>query len=299
MVVATRLRAAFSGAGLLAELTGGVRYLDFLRALAQRMEADWAGVLADLEELRRRLFVRDGLTLNVTALPEQRDQTKALAEKLAQSFVRQGLAPDAAPDLSSLSFAAPAAEALLLPAQVNYTGKGVNLFDCGYVWHGSAAVILKFLRTGYLWEKVRVQGGAYGCMCGLDRLSGALYMVSYRDPGILPTLSVYDGTARYLQDHAPTREELNASIVGAIGELDAYLLPDAKGAAALTRRLCADTVERRQRLREEMLSTTPAHFREFGGALEAFTGQGILCVLGGNALEKLAAERGWTAHRVL
>ncbi len=299
MVVATRLRAAFSGAGLLAELTGGVSYLGYLRSLAQRLESDWAGVLADLEELRRRVFIRDGLTLNVTALPEQRGQAAELAGKLAESFARQGRAPGAAPALDSLALPPLAAEALLLPAQVNYTGKGVNLFEHGYRWHGSAAVILKFLRTGYLWEKVRVQGGAYGCMCGLDRMNGAFYMVSYRDPNILPTLSIYDGAARYLQRHNLTREELNASIVGAIGELDAYLLPDAKGAAALGRRLCEDTQDRRQRLRDEILSASPAHFKAFGEALEAFAGQGRICALGGNALERTAAERGWTVNRVL
>jgi hypothetical protein len=182
---------------------------------------------------------------------------------------------------------------------VNYLGKGVNLFDSGYTWHGSAAVILKHLRTGYLWDKVRVQGGAYGCMCGLDRMSGALYMVSYRDPNILRTLETYDTAGAHLARRAVPQEELSAAIVGAIGELDAYMLPDAKGAAAFTRYLCADTEEIRQRLREEILGTTSAHFKEFGEALAALSKQGRICALGGNSLERVARDKGWAIEKLL
>ncbi len=294
MVVATRLRAALSGTGWLSDQTGGIGYLTFLRGLVARLENDWPGVLADLEALRSLIFTRGGLILNITALPEQQAPLGQLAGSLARSFASGESAPQAWETAASVP-----AEALLLPAQVNYVGKGINLFDAGYSWHGSASVILKFLRTGYLWEKVRVQGGAYGCMCGLDRMSGAFFMVSYRDPNVLPTLDVYDKAAAYLQSHPLTRAELDAAIVGAIGELDTYLLPDAKGAAALTRHLAADTEERRQRLRDEILSTSQDHVRQFGKALEAFRDRGLICALGGNALERAAKDRGWETRKVL
>lgn len=48
-------------------------------------------------------------------------------------------------------------------------GKAANIYDQGYVYHGSASVILRYLRMGYLWERVRVRGGAYGAFCNLDR----------------------------------------------------------------------------------------------------------------------------------
>ena len=296
MVVATRLRAALSGAGMLAECTGGINALASIRSLAARIENDWAGVLQDLELLRRLIIHRAGLALNLTATEKQRDQLQRLALAMANSL------PDQSVDGASSwqeSLATPQAEALLLPAQVNYVGKGINLFDAGYEWHGSAAVILKHLRTGYLWEKVRVQGGAYGCVCGLDRMNGAFVMVSYRDPNVLRTLEVYDAAAACLAANAPGREELDAAIVGAIGELDSYMLPDAKGSAAFARSLCGDTEELRAKLREEILATTPEHFIQFGQALEAFSQKARICVLGGSAVEKVAADKGWHIERVL
>ncbi|MDR2124897.1 MAG: insulinase family protein [Desulfovibrio sp.] len=203
-------------------------------------------------------------------------------------------APVRVPDASL-----PEREALLMPVQVNYTGKGVNLFDAGYVYGGSAQVVLKHLRAGYLWDRVRVQGGAYGCLCALERASGALVAVSYRDPNILPTLDVFDAAAQYLAESPPSRAELEKAVIGAIGELDVYLLPDAKGRTAFARALGADDEERRGRMREEILSTTRKDFTDFAAALEALKNRGRVCVLGGPALERTAAEQGWTVLKVL
>ena len=61
-------------------------------------------------------------------------------------------------------------EGLAIPAQVNYVGKGANLRALGFEMTGASSVVLKFLNTTYLWDKVRVQGGAYGGGSGLDPL---------------------------------------------------------------------------------------------------------------------------------
>ena len=90
---------------------------------------------------------------------------------------------------------------------------------------------------GWLWDQVRVQGGAYGAFCALDRMSGSLALVSYRDPNVEKTLATYDATADYLRKLDLSDRDLTLAIVGAIGDLDTYLLPDARGAASLSRHL--------------------------------------------------------------
>jgi len=299
MVVAARLKAGFSGTGLLGERTGGVSYLLYLRELAEKTEKEWPAVLAALNDLRKALFFRSNLVFNITGMKEQQAPLCHHAAHFARALP-PGEREGAGETLVRLSpRILPAGEGLVLPAQVNYVGKGMNLFQHGYTWHGSAQVIIKHLRTGYLWERVRVQGGAYGCLCGLDRATGAFYMVSYRDPAVLPTLGVFDAAGAYLQKNLPSGAALEAAIVGAVGELDAHLLPDAKGRMAFTRRLSGDTDELRQQVREEILGATARHFREFGEALEAFSAKGHVCALGGKAVERVAAEGGWTSVAVL
>jgi Zn-dependent M16 (insulinase) family peptidase len=85
---------------------------------------------------------------------------------------------------------------------------------------------------------------------------------------------------------------LTKSIIGVIGELDAYLLPDAKGWTSLTRHLIGYTEEMRQQLRDEVLGTTAKDFRAFAEALEYVKKDGQVVVLGSaEALEKANKER--------
>lgn len=53
--------------------------------------------------------------------------------------------------------------------------------------------------------------------------------LSYRDPNLLKTLDVYDGTGDFLRELEIDDDTLTKSIIGTIGDVDAYQLPDAKG----------------------------------------------------------------------
>ncbi len=288
-VVSSRLRGRLSRTGYLGELTGGVSYLLFIRELVEKIEKDWKGVLKSLEVLADEIFCSSRLCMNVTALDEQKTALMDMCSGFAASLPAGSPAVPLAADL----LAGPRAEAFIVPAQVNYVGKGINLCDHGYKWHGSSLVIMKQLRTGYLWEKVRVQGGAYGAMCSFDRMNGSFVLVSYRDPNILPTLAVYDGAADYLRRARFSQSDLNAAIVGAIGEIDSYMLPDAKGSASFARHLIGDTEQARQKMRDEALSTTADHFRQFGEALADYAAKGAIAALGGQALARAAEENNW------
>lgn len=94
-------------------------------------------------------------------------------------------------------FGKPACHTLLIGCaalQVNYVGKAANLYeDAGYKLHGSAYVINKYLGTTWLWDRVRVSGGAYGGFSDFDSHSGMFTYLSYRDPNLLKTVDNYDG----------------------------------------------------------------------------------------------------------
>jgi Zn-dependent M16 (insulinase) family peptidase len=137
-----------------------------------------------------------------------------------------------------------------------------------------------------------VQGGAYGGHCSFDRYSGGFTFVSYRDPNLLATLDVYDRTAAFLRGAELDRAELTRNIVGTIGEVDTYRLPDAKGYASMQRHLIGDTDEARQRMREEILATTAADLRNFADAMGEVAAHGRVAVLGSEqAIEGANSER--------
>jgi presequence protease len=137
-----------------------------------------------------------------------------------------------------------------------------------------------------------VQGGAYGGQCMFDRYSGGFTFVSYRDPNLLATLDIYDRTADFLRNADLSDAELTRNIIGTIGEVDTYRLPDAKGFAAMQRHLIGDTDEARQRMRDEILSTTAAELRNFAGAMMEVASHGRIAVLGSEqAIEGANKER--------
>jgi len=184
---------------------------------------------------------------------------------------------------------APRFEALAIPASVNYVGKGANLYRLGFKPSGAAHVVVKYLRTTWLWDKVRVQGGAYGGFCTLDHRSGNFTFLSYRDHR---TLDIYDQTPAFLKRAEPDESELTRSIIGTIGDIDAYQLPDAKGFTSMQRYLAGESDDIRQRRRDEILGASVADFRDFANILAELTAQGQVVVLGSEpAIEAVNARR--------
>jgi len=261
---------------------GGLSYLEYIRELAKRVESNWEGVQSDLEKIRHIILQRSGTIMNLTgddrALAAAADHVEDLLGALPVTAAVAGSS-------SSWSGALPRVnEALVVPTQVNYVGKAANLYqDAGYKLSGSAYVIEKHLGTSWLWDKVRVVGGAYGGFCSFDSHSGMFTYLSYRDPNLLDTLTCYDGTVDFLRSLDLDKDALTKAIIGTMGDIDAYQLPDSKGYAALSRYLLGVTDEERQERREQVLGTTLADFKAFADVLEVARGDAARVVAVTNA----------------
>jgi hypothetical protein len=286
-VVNSRLRARFNEADWAAEQINGLENLFFVRQLAEEIDKDWDSVLGKLETVRRLLVNRTSMVANVTLDASAWDSFKPQLASLIEALPSIQAAPAKwLPAISTKN------EGLTIPAQVNYVGKGANLYKLGYEPDGSVNVINNYLGTTWLWEKVRVQGGAYGGFSQFDSTSGTFTFLSYRDPNILPTLENYDNTVKFLRDLNLSAAELTKSIIGTIGDLDAYLLPDAKGWTSMLRHLTNYTDDKRQQIRDEVLGTTVQDFKQFANILEQLNAKGEVVVLGSaDAIEKANKER--------
>jgi len=291
--VSLRIKSHFSESDWFGEQVSGIRYLFFLRDLVRKVDEDWPAVLRDLESVRSLLIDGGNMIVNVTC--DAGDWGRV--EGQLRDFVRE-LPQNPRGALQPVSWqrqTSPLFEGMSIPSQVNYVGKGMNIFDLGHGSHGSALVATGYLRTTWLWERVRVQGGAYGAFSQLDRHSGTLVFVSYRDPNLQSTLDIFDRSGEFLRGDSLNDDEISKAIVGTIGQLDTYLLPDAKGYKSMLRFLKGETEEDRQRLREEVLATTSADFKAFAGVLDDLKERGIVKVLGSDrAIQASMADKpGW------
>ncbi|MDM8526966.1 insulinase family protein [Anaerolineales bacterium HSG24] len=276
--VNTRIRARFSEAGWLNEHIGGVSYLFFLRRLVDEVENDWPGVVAKLERIRQIVINRNAALCNITIDADNWHQIEPKLTDFMDSLPAQPYQP-AKWDRSEYPIVA--AEGLTAAgAQINYVGKAVNLYDLGYQFHGSMSVINNYLQTTYLWEKVRIQGGAYGAFSSFDKNSGVFSYLSYRDPNLLETLTTYDQADQFLRHLNLNEDQLTKSIIGVIGNIDTYRLPDAKGYMSMIRHLLNYSEAEHQQYREEILATTTDHFHALAEVLAEANKVGLVALLG-------------------
>ncbi|KAL8210466.1 hypothetical protein R6Q57_004903 [Mikania cordata] len=272
ILAAARLNAKLNHAGWIAEQMGGISYLEFLKDIEAKIEDKWSEISMSLEEIRGVLLSKNSCLINLTS--------DAQNLKNAEKFIRKFL--DFLPTDSLLTTSPSNAlhlsenEAFTIPTQVNYVGKAANIYDAGYQLRGSAYVIAKYISNTWLWDNIRVSGGAFGGFCDFNTRSGVLSFLSYRDPNLLKTLNVYDGTSDFLRQLEMDEDTLKKAIIGTIGDLDSYQLPDAKGYTSLLRYLSGVSEEERQMRREEVLSTRSSDFKKFADAVHTIKDKGVI-----------------------
>ena len=271
---AARANAYFSSAAVASSAMSGLEYYLFLRELLDSWERRSTELPGRLADLAARVFVSGAVTVSFTGAREDR-------ERFWEAGGGLGLAPGE-PGVPRLVVPAPAPrnEAFLIPSDVSYVvrGCGRSAQDDGTI--GCWQVATRALSYDYLWNEVRVKGGAYGC--GFRRTSEGLRAFwSFRDPSIDATLARYDGAAAWLESWDGTPDELEGYVVATVAAHDAPVKPRQMARRQDVARFGGKPAGWRDAVRAEELATGADDLRRLAGALadpDAPTG---VCVFGG------------------
>ena len=288
----SHLSAQFTLAGGVSERLGGLSQLVTMRAALAEAQSDWPSLLERLERMRSALLTADGAVINLSADDSSLASASSRVPELLERVGASGAAMTSSPkgwrwSASGGGVLLPSYDGLTVGTQVNYVAKAAPIYAPGEVVPGSASVITKYLRTAYLWDAVRVQGGAYGCALGFSRFSGVASFSSYRDPNVALTLDNYDGTGAFLRANPLGPAELSKAIIGAVGELDAPESVDGRGYSSMVRHMLGITQEDRQNWRDQVLGTTAADFVDFADRIDTVANEGSVAVV---ASERAIAE---------
>lgn len=275
VVVFKRLFSYFSPAGKYTEILTGLEFYKFLSVLEKNFDSMADEIVQNLCEVSKDIFSKKNLIVGLT-LPEEdyskfiEDFTGLLSSMDAESVEHQNYVFNLHQDN----------EGFLTPGKVQYAAKGYNYLKLGYKYSGGLQVLETIAGYGYLWNHVRVVGGAYGAFIGFER-DGNMYMASYRDPNLKETLSVYDNTGDYLKGFNAGDREMTKYIIGTISKLDYPLTPSMKGDRAVEYYLTHVTHDDLQRERDEVLTATSSVIRNFAPLVDDVMKQDYFCVLGG------------------
>ena len=229
------------------------------------------------------MFTRDNTLVNVTLEGKDYPKIKKNIDALMEVI------PDRSNEVAQWDLApVPNDEGFLTASTVQYVGKGANLYDLGFEYTGSFGALKSLLSTGFLWEKVRMQGGAYGSSNSFDFYTGDFGLVSYRDPNLTETLEIYDQIADYLSNLDLPEEEMKKLIIGCMGRLDPPLSPDRKGSSSMVDHLTGRTHALRQKFREELLATRLEDIKAYSDLFQKIKETGRVCVLGNEEKVKKA-----------
>ncbi len=251
-----------------------VRFLHSFAAKPEKM----LSVLRDTaQKMMKDTIVRNRAALSLTA-----EETESCEVFL--SWLPEG---DKVDEYRSFSAKGARRQGYRVPAQVGFAARGYRLSELsGMPFHGSLYLLSNILTYSYLWNKVRVQGGAYGCGFHADRY-GNLFSMSYRDPTPGLTLNVDSGASAFLREFLAGGESMDKYIISTLNDLNPLLSAREKGAVADSRYFSGHTRDEAEKLRKEILYAGPETLEKAFELLDTFAKQGAVCVVGpGELLEK-------------
>ncbi|HYW81793.1 MAG TPA: insulinase family protein, partial [Spirochaetia bacterium] len=237
----------------------GITQLLFLESLVDGIDAGLPRIAERLEEIRRTLLVRPRLIANATAGKDSFDQVALAVDAIAAACaarlpaVRPGSEPPQ-PAARARQLENIRAESFLASASVGYIARAVPGFFYDHPMSGAGAVLGHLLSTGYLWEKVRMEGGAYGAFSYPRNTDGLFLFGSYRDPHITHTLHAFRDGLQLMEKGDLPDTEVEKAIIGTIGREDRPIDPGEKGFVSLQRRLHGVTDAARQARRDGLLA---------------------------------------------
>ena len=298
--IKSRIRAKIEGASHLAaagrasaytmsgsrynDLTTGIAYYDFINAACRLIKepVHMKRFIASLKTVRDKIFTAERITYAIygSAAASRAMHKAALVFEESLSAPRHDagykivdIKGRPVTPISNLN------EGFKSSSQVNYVARCGDFVKAGLSYTGVLRVLKVMLNYDYLWTKLRVLGGAYGCMAGFIK-SGRCFLVSYRDPEITKSNNIYEELPDYLENWAGDDSTVAKFIIGAISALDRPLSNSDKALQAVSDAFFGTTDAELQKERDEVLACTASDIRNCKAYIRALLDTGSLCTIG-------------------
>ena len=266
--------------------TDGIGYYEAVKEIEEHFEEKKEELIANLKELAARIFRADNLMISYTAAPEGLDAV----EKEMETF-KNGLFERTDGDEQEnrcILHCVKRNEGFKTSSKVQYVARTGNFIDGGAAYSGALHILKVILSYDYLWQNIRVKGGAYGCMCNFNRI-GEGYLISYRDPNLEKTIDVYEKVTEYLRNFEADDRDMNKYIIGTISNIDRPMNPSAKGTRSMNLYMNHVTEEMIRKEREEILNAGQEEIRALADIVAAMLAADELCVIGSE--EKIEEQK--------
>lgn len=279
-VAVDRAMSYYSIHGMFKDITTGISFYQFLEDLSSNYAGRVEKTIENMKLLLKLIFTRNKMLVSITADEEGYRRFKeafpsflsGLEEKPDSKLYDAYEKVELVPICKNEGFKA--------AMQVQYVARAGNFMKAGFDYTGALRVLKTILSYDYLWNNVRVKGGAYGCMCGFSGVDGDAYFTSYRDPNLAETNQVYEKVVDYIKNFTADEREMTKYIIGTFSSLDTPLTPQSKGSRSLSMYLADITEAELQKERDEILKVTQEDIRSLHRLVKSVLDAGNICVIG-------------------
>lgn len=271
--ISSRIKAALTAQGVFNDIRLNQGYQTLVKA-NDNFDATYADTQSTLKSIYNKLFTSKALTLSIASEDKDYKTNEAAIQSLIKGLKSEATSPEKwniTPKKERIGFT--------IPSEVQYIQYGFNMNAIGDKVTGSDMVFANILSDGYMYENIRVKGGAYGGSMTIS-MDGSVRFSTYMDPNLKTSLQTIEKVIAYLKKNKPSQAEIDNAIISIAGrmELGTDVFSQASGDA--TALLTKSDPATRERIKAEILATKASDIDAFIAKLEKGLKNASLVVAG-------------------
>ena len=270
-----RLSSYYAEAGVISDMTGGIEFLRFLQDADDHFDTRKEDLIAGMNEVMAFILRPENVLLDVIS---PKDTECGILEGY-KAIKEQAITTELPKEEKGSIEVVQKNEGFKTSGDVQYVAMGGMADVKKNPFKGYIYVLKTILAYDYLWNNVRVKGGAYGCISTFAR-NGSCAFVSYRDPNLAETLEIFRNIKTYIENFEGDEDTMTKYIIGTLSDLDLPLSPSALGNRSYKLYRLGITEDDLQKERDELLSCTAENIRSLKAYVEDALKDENICVVG-------------------
>lgn len=258
----------------LQEYANGIDYYDYLQAQWQKVQDGQASEVLDrLDQVRQKLLNKKRLNIiyigDSTRKQVLSDQVLAKFSDLPDQVIGDPVDYQPGPKQD---------EAFITAQDVNYVAMGMDTRD-KLDFQARTAILMNELLYGYLWNTIRVKGGAYGAG-GQHTRQNLLSFNSYRDPNIRRTIQSFQAIPQVVAQLNLDQQAFLKDVIGTLSPLERPKSAVDRGLLSLALHLTGSSPEKLTQLKQAIIDSQVEDLKPLSQSLASLLEEASLVVIG-------------------
>lgn len=256
-----RVKINFSNEYKKREVVLGLEFYDYINNICKDFNYNWENILYNLKTLNRRLFIKQNFKVISTS-------HKHLLYKI-EDFVSNiyiclsGVTyTESVYNVNSIN-----ATTFITNTSTNFNAMGFSFLNKGYKYSAKLEVIATILNTTYLYNEIRIKGGAYGAYAEVSK-EGYIILYSLRDPNTYKTIETFKNISNFLKEFKANKNEMIKYILATINLLYKPIHKYKMAERGLNNFLCGITHKELLAELNDILDTKVKDINDFGEIID-------------------------------